>query len=120
MWSSLAGAGSFTTRFAPNQFKDFYQLQVPTLKPPVPPNSIADADIMPNGFCNPEPVIGLPCLNVNTFGYAFAGARSRHPGGINVLFGDGSVRFVKSTVNQATWIALGSINGAEVISADSY
>jgi prepilin-type N-terminal cleavage/methylation domain-containing protein/prepilin-type processing-associated H-X9-DG protein len=120
MWSSLAGAGSFTTRFTPNQFKDFYQLAVPTLKPPIPPNSIADADIMPNGFCNPEPVLGLPCLNVNSFAYAFAGARSRHPGGVNALFGDGSVRFIKSTVNPVTWIAVGSINGSEVISADSY
>ena len=80
MWSSLAGAGSYSSRFAPNQFKDYYQLMVPTLKPPIPPGSIANADIMPNGFCNPEPVIGLPCLNVKTFAYAFAGARSRHAG----------------------------------------
>src|SRR5262249_16174677 len=27
------------------------------------------------------------------------GASSLHPGGVNVLFGDGSVKFVKSTVN---------------------
>jgi hypothetical protein len=33
---------------------------------------------------------------------------------------DGSVRFVKSSINQQTWMALGSINGGEVISADSY
>jgi prepilin-type processing-associated H-X9-DG protein len=42
-----------------------------------------------------------------------------HPGGVNVLFLDGSVRFVKDTVNFNTWIAIGTIAGAEVISADA-
>ena len=51
---------------------------------------------------------------------AFAGARSRHPGGINVTMGDGSVRFVKSTISPTIWIAVNTINGGEVISADSY
>ena len=45
---------------------------------------------------------------------------SLHPGGVNVLFADGSVRFVKSSVQQMTWMALGSMNGGEVISSDSY
>jgi prepilin-type N-terminal cleavage/methylation domain-containing protein/prepilin-type processing-associated H-X9-DG protein len=45
---------------------------------------------------------------------------SRHPGGVNVLIGDGSVRFVKDTVNIATWQALGTRNGGEIISADSF
>ena len=47
-------------------------------------------------------------------------ATSRHPGGVNVAFCDGSVRFVKESINQATWWALGTIGGGEVISADSY
>ena len=62
----------------------------------------------------------MQCLNVNTFAYSFAGTRSRHPGGVNTLFGDGSVRFIKNTINGATWIALGSISGGEVLSADSF
>jgi prepilin-type N-terminal cleavage/methylation domain-containing protein/prepilin-type processing-associated H-X9-DG protein len=45
---------------------------------------------------------------------------SSHPGGVNVLFTDGSVRFVKSSVGQQTWMALGSKDGEEVISSDSY
>jgi prepilin-type N-terminal cleavage/methylation domain-containing protein/prepilin-type processing-associated H-X9-DG protein len=117
VWSSLAGAGSFETRFTPNSFIDFYNKAVPTLKPA---SIVANADILPNGFCVPEPVQGLPCLNVSTFAYAFAGARSKHPGGVNSLFGDGSVRFVKNSINGATWIALGSISGGEVVSSDSY
>jgi prepilin-type N-terminal cleavage/methylation domain-containing protein/prepilin-type processing-associated H-X9-DG protein len=45
---------------------------------------------------------------------------SNHPGGVNVGFADGSVKFVKSTINQATWMALGSRDGGEVVSADSF
>ena len=45
---------------------------------------------------------------------------SRHPGGVNILFADGSVKFVKSTVAPATWWAIGSRAAGEVLSADSY
>ncbi len=47
-------------------------------------------------------------------------ARSYHSGGVNALFGDGSVRFAKSSINGLTWRSLGTPNGGEVISADSY
>jgi prepilin-type N-terminal cleavage/methylation domain-containing protein/prepilin-type processing-associated H-X9-DG protein len=43
---------------------------------------------------------------------------SRHPGGVNVLLCDGSVRFVKDTVNLAPWRALGTRAGGEVISSN--
>ena len=52
--------------------------------------------------------------------YMSLAASSNHPGGVNALFADGSVRFVKNTVDPATWRALGSINGGEVVSADAY
>jgi prepilin-type processing-associated H-X9-DG protein len=45
---------------------------------------------------------------------------SLHPGGVNVLFGDGSVKFIKNSVNLITWRALGTRNGGEVISSDAY
>ena len=45
---------------------------------------------------------------------------SNHPGGCNVLFGDGSVRFIKSTLNLNVWWALGTRSNGEVISSDSY
>lgn len=47
-------------------------------------------------------------------------ASSWHPGGVNTLMADGSVRFVKSTVNFQTWFALATPDGGEVISADAY
>lgn len=40
---------------------------------------------------------------------------SRHPGGINSLMGDGSVKFFTVSINQEIWWALGSRNGGEVI-----
>jgi prepilin-type N-terminal cleavage/methylation domain-containing protein/prepilin-type processing-associated H-X9-DG protein len=51
---------------------------------------------------------------------AWKTARSRHPGGVNVLMGDGSVKFVKDSTSQATWRAIGTRDGGEVISADAY
>jgi prepilin-type processing-associated H-X9-DG protein len=42
-----------------------------------------------------------------------------HPGGVNVLAGDGSVRFVKDSVSRAAWRAFGPRAGGEAISADA-
>jgi len=46
--------------------------------------------------------------------------KCHHPGGANFLFVDGSVHFLKQTLNIYTYCALGSRNGGEVISADGY
>ena len=50
----------------------------------------------------------------------FIGAASNHPGGANTLFADGSVKFIKDTVARNVWWGLGTRDGGEVISADSY
>ena len=50
----------------------------------------------------------------------FANANSAHPGGVNTLMADGSVRFVKSSIAQYIWWALGTRQGGEVLSADAY
>jgi prepilin-type N-terminal cleavage/methylation domain-containing protein/prepilin-type processing-associated H-X9-DG protein len=47
-------------------------------------------------------------------------ASSTHPGGVNVLFMDGSVRFVKNSVNFAAWYAIATVAGGEVVSADAF
>ena len=46
--------------------------------------------------------------------------RSKHPGGVQSLFCDGHVAFIKESISLPTWQALGSANGGEVVSADSY
>jgi prepilin-type N-terminal cleavage/methylation domain-containing protein/prepilin-type processing-associated H-X9-DG protein len=47
-------------------------------------------------------------------------SRSYHPGGVNSMMMDGSVRFMKSTVARDIWRALGTRSGNEVVSADAY
>jgi prepilin-type N-terminal cleavage/methylation domain-containing protein/prepilin-type processing-associated H-X9-DG protein len=46
--------------------------------------------------------------------------RSLHPGGANFAMADGSVRFLKQTISDVPYQALGTRAGGEVLSADSY
>ena len=53
---------------------------------------------------------------INSFGgLASTAARSRHPGGVNILLCDGSVRFVSNSIDLATWRALSTRASGEVI-----
>jgi len=54
------------------------------------------------------------------FRSAAKGFKSEHPGGANFCFADGSVKFLKASISMPTYCALGSRNGGEVVSADSY
>jgi prepilin-type N-terminal cleavage/methylation domain-containing protein/prepilin-type processing-associated H-X9-DG protein len=47
-------------------------------------------------------------------------ATSFHSGGVNVLMADGSVRFMKDTINRAAWWNLGTKANGEVVSSDSF
>ena len=46
--------------------------------------------------------------------------RSLHPGGANFAFADGSVKFIKNSVNYATYMGLGTRAAGEILSADAY
>jgi prepilin-type processing-associated H-X9-DG protein len=50
----------------------------------------------------------------------YLAARSFHPGGVSVGMCDGSVRFIKNSVNQLSYMALSTTQGGEVLSSDSY
>ena len=52
--------------------------------------------------------------------FGSAPATSNHPGGVNVCFTDGSVKFIKDSISLQTWWALGTRAGGEVVSADSF
>jgi prepilin-type N-terminal cleavage/methylation domain-containing protein/prepilin-type processing-associated H-X9-DG protein len=73
---------------------------------------------------NPDCRGGLPHSDKSDPNWSYlslnVATRSNHPGGVQALMADGSARFVKNTINVATWQALGSRNGGEVLSADSY
>ena len=47
-------------------------------------------------------------------------AQSNHPGGVNVGFLDGSVKFIKNTISLPTWAAIATKAGGEVVSADQF
>jgi prepilin-type processing-associated H-X9-DG protein len=63
------------------------------------------------------------CTNASQVAVAdseLCNATSNHSGGCNFLFVDGSVHFIKSSINTPTYWALGTRAGNEVISANSY
>ena len=49
---------------------------------------------------------------------AWKAARSRHPGGVNVLLADGGVRFVSDSVSPQTWAAVGTRAGGDIPGGD--
>ncbi len=58
---------------------------------------------------------GLSCSNHDDLLTGALSAGSRHPGGANVAFGDGHARFVKDTMSIATWRAVGTQAGGEIV-----
>jgi prepilin-type N-terminal cleavage/methylation domain-containing protein/prepilin-type processing-associated H-X9-DG protein len=54
----------------------------------------------------------------NSVTYGWKSARSRHPGGANALFGDGSVHVVKNSINSQVWMGIGTRAGGEIASSD--
>jgi hypothetical protein len=45
---------------------------------------------------------------------------SRNAGGVNLLLGDGSARFVSETIGELTWRAIGAIAGEEPLSDGAF
>ena len=45
---------------------------------------------------------------------------SYHPGGINALYGDGSVHFIKDSISLVAFRSLLTLAGGETVSSDSY
>jgi len=57
----------------------------------------------------------LPCTGSITGSGRSNASRSLHVGGVHVLMCDGAVRFVSENIDLATWQALSSMSGGEVI-----
>jgi prepilin-type N-terminal cleavage/methylation domain-containing protein/prepilin-type processing-associated H-X9-DG protein len=76
--------------------------------------------IPPNSNDYPWNSCRLDCPGCGVLHSGWYNATSNHPGGVNVGMCDGSVKFVKSTINMRIWWALGTKAGGEVISADAY
>jgi prepilin-type processing-associated H-X9-DG protein len=81
----------------------------------------------PNKRTPGGPGTGYADVNLNSERERFGGptfaaitSRSYHPGGVNVLFGDGRVQFVKSSVDGLVWRGMGTVAGCEVVSSDQH
>jgi prepilin-type processing-associated H-X9-DG protein len=93
-WIDLPGFSQLYTRSTPNSSSpDLFSLE---------------------RYCYSQPSLNLPCA-IAPLAEITAASRSRHPGGVNVLLADGSVRFIDQTIDLKTWQALGSIAGGEVL-----
>ncbi|MBV8231910.1 MAG: DUF1559 domain-containing protein [Planctomycetaceae bacterium] len=107
LWSAMPGGGSFMTRFTPNATQDYLGA------------AVGGDQLNQTYFCMNDPGYNLPCVGGVGDNNGFSGARSGHAGGINTLWGDGSVRFVKNSINAQIWIAINSIQAGEIVSADA-
>lgn len=67
------------------------------------------------GYCNMTHNPDAPCVGATSSMPMTIAARSRHPGGVNAVMLDGSVRFVSSTINWNVWNPLGTTQGNEAV-----
>jgi prepilin-type N-terminal cleavage/methylation domain-containing protein len=81
------------------------------------PNSSQPDVTYSAAVCNPSGS-NPPCTQISTAMPSMYGARSHHPGGVEVAMCDGSVHFVADGVDISTWRALSTTNGSEPISAE--
>jgi prepilin-type N-terminal cleavage/methylation domain-containing protein len=82
-----------------------------------PPNSRIPDQHGATTYCQYPNGQNPPC-NANS--PVFNAARSFHAGGVNAGLIDGSVKFMKNTINLVTWRSLSTTQGGEVISADGF
>jgi prepilin-type processing-associated H-X9-DG protein len=72
---------------------------------------------LPNAFPPVDQVGFTP--NQERLPWAWA-MGSTHPGGMNMVFADGSVHFIKDSISPTVWWSIQTIRGAEVVSADTF
>lgn len=77
--------------------------------------------VTPGGPGLTRPDVDVLSIRERNGGPTFAAITSRsfHPGGVQMLFGDGSVRFVPQTIEGSVWRAWGTVAGGEAVSGNS-
>ncbi|WP_439624516.1 DUF1559 family PulG-like putative transporter [Gemmata sp.] len=60
----------------------------------------------------------LQCVQNRADGNQWAAARSKHTGGVNAAFADGSVRFIRNSIDPTAWKAMGTKSGGEPANTD--
>jgi len=74
-----------------------------------------------------DTVYNAPCQSLGNISWgvpfgsgAYAGARSKHSGGVNVAMADGSVHFIAEEIDTSLWRGLATKGGAEPVSLTNY
>lgn len=80
----------------------------------VPNSPLPDRANGDSGWCPNLPEKNLPTV-AGTYDTSTCAARSRHPGGVQVLLADGSARFIAESIELTTWRALATISGGELL-----
>ncbi len=80
------------------------------------PNSAIPDRIYTAGYCVDMPTQNLPCAVTDGSNPTMFGSRSRHPGGVQTVLGDGAARFISETIDINTWRALSTTRGSESLS----
>jgi prepilin-type processing-associated H-X9-DG protein len=95
-----------------------YSAGTTSIQTQLTPNSSAPDQLWPTTCCPTcnQPQRNMPCT-ANAGWNNYCAARSYHAGGVNVLFGDGSVHFIADGVDVNTWRALGTTAGGEILGA---
>jgi prepilin-type processing-associated H-X9-DG protein len=101
-WTFQAGGGCLFARYTPN-------------------SSSRDILVSDENWCSSprghnQPGMNLPCRKSTSPGWndTTAAARSLHPGGVNILLADGSVRFISENIDVKIWRAFATIANEEV------
>lgn len=98
---------------------DLFNEQGQTMFMTVTPPNAEVPDTARSPYCTTRPELGLPCSVISGRNYYFA-ARSKHPGGVNALLADGSIRFVQNSILPATWKELSTMQGGNPLPADAF
>jgi prepilin-type processing-associated H-X9-DG protein len=112
---SLQGPGHYSSSYGPywgagTHTSSHGRIDGPTSSPA---NQVAYA---PNGGSGS--LYPTAALNIRNKPYAWTFS-SRHPGGVNMVMCDGSVRFIKNSISVYAWGGSATIAGNEIIGADS-
>jgi prepilin-type processing-associated H-X9-DG protein len=98
VWAmELAGSAIYTHRLEPNSLE----------------GDLINAWGATSSYCKAEP--GMPCKASRVHGYYrdYAGARSNHAGGVNVVFADGHMLFVNEGIDLEVWRAVSTIDNSK-------
>jgi prepilin-type processing-associated H-X9-DG protein len=85
----------------------------------MPPNT-TEEDVISGGICRSLQFDNPPCTtNCTQTKPRMMGARSRHPGGLQMAYSDAHVVYLRNTISMTVWRALSTSRGGESFQAQN-